>query len=118
MGKALVSGLVSLIIVLAASTPGAISGIAAQSELFDKEACVLLASAALEEASGSAPVTVSLYSPFQTNVDIAADSVSCSGGGVTFQTALAGESLPQILVFTGEDNVSVANVGGVLEWWC
>ena len=117
VAKALVSGLISVVIAVAASLPGASAGVAIQAGAFDRNVCVLIASAAATEALSGSPTTISVFSPSQMEVVVAGSEVSCTSEGVGYSCPLPEASLPFSLDLMGEENVTVSDVGGVFEWW-
>ena len=117
VAKALVSGLVSLVIAIAASSPGGTAALEAQAAVYTRGVCTLLASAASEEWSTGQPVTIPVYSPFAMNVSISGASMKCSAGGSNFEAPLSGWSLPFSTSFVGDRNFTVWVADGILQWW-
>jgi hypothetical protein len=117
VAKALVSGLVSVVIAIAVTTPGGAAGIAAESAVYNRNVCVALASAAYQAASTGEVVTVPVFSPSQMNVTLTGYSAKCSSGGVSFDASLPCVSLPYFSDLMGAQNVTVRYDGGSLEWW-
>jgi hypothetical protein len=117
VAKALVSGFLSVVVALAASSPGGGAGLVAQSAMDARNACVSLAAGAYREVQTGDPVTLSVYSPFQMNVSMSGSSALCSSGGQGYAASLPSVSLPFELSFTGAVNITVSDEDGRLLWW-
>ena len=117
LAKALVSGFISVVIVLAASSPLGSVGVSAELAMDVRNACVSLAAGAYEEAQGRAPVTISIYSPEQMNITVSEFTAVCCSGGQSYAAPLPMKSLPFSTSFAGVVNITVSVADGTLVWW-
>jgi hypothetical protein len=117
VAKALVTGFISVLVALAATSPSASWGLAAEELMSARNACQDVKNGATEAIMGGAQRTFSVGSPFGVNLTISAGTATCEVGPAEYKIELPAPSTEHVFLISGTANVTAALVDGRLAWW-